>query len=520
MVAYGKKMLFVLVLSLMAVLIGFSVMGQQYGGTLRYATIGEPPHLDLMVVTSDLSSTIGQHIFETLFTFDETYSPIPLLVDTYEKSVDGSEVTFHLRQGVLFHNGEEMDSGDVVASLERWGEYGIRGPIMYKHVLDTVAVDKYTVKLTFDAPFGPMESLLAFNNGGPCIIPEEIAEAARVEPIQPEQYIGTGPYEFSEWIPGRYIRLVRFEDYKSPEGDSTGYGGTRHAYLDEIRFIPVSEAGTRVAGLPAGDYDYAEQIPADLYSSLVADPSVTTYLLKPPMFPMLFRNTKEGLMSNDLMLQAVLAALDMGPILQAAFGDLAAVNGSVFPEGTAWYTNAGTERYSQADPQKAQELLAQAGYNKEPIRYLVTTSYEYMYAMSMVITDQLRQAGLNIQMRVYDWATLVQYRGQPSEWDLFMTSHGPVPDPSLVTPMSTTYPGWWDTPEKNALVGAFNSSTNFDDRYAIWEQIQTLQYEEGSWIKIGDAFSLNIAANQRVEGLDDPHQPALLWPYFWNIWLK
>ncbi len=520
MVAYGKKTLFVLILSLMAALIGFSVVGQQYGGTLRYATIGEPPHLDLMVVTSDLSSTIGQHIFETLFTFDETYSPIPLLVDTYEKSADGTEALFHLRKGVLFHNGEEMDSGDVVASLERWGEYGIRGPIMYKHVLDTVAVDKYTVKLVFDAPFGPMESLLAFNNGGPCIIPEEIAKSAGAEPIKPEQYIGTGPYKFEEWFPGRYIRLVRFEDYKSPEGNSTGYGGTRHAYLDEIDFIPVSESGTRMSGLQAGDYDYAEQIPADLYSSLLADQSVTTYLLKPPMFPMLFRNTKEGIMSNNLMLQAVLAALDMKPILQAAFGDLYAVNGSVFPEGTAWYTDAGTEFYSQADPKKAQDLLVQAGYNKEPIRYLVTTSYEYMYAMSMVIVDQLRQAGLNIQMRVYDWATLVQYRAQPSEWDLFMTSHGPVPDPSLVTPMSTTYPGWWDTPEKNDLVAAFNSSTNFDDRYKIWEQIQALQYEESSWIKIGDAFSLNISANQRVGGLDDPHQPPLLWPYFWNVWLK
>ena len=509
-----------IVLSLMVVLTGLSVVGQQYGGTLRYATIGEPPHLDLMVVTSDLSSTIGQHIFETLFTFDETYSPIPLLVDTYEKNADGTAVTFHLRQGVLFHNGEEMDSSDVVASLERWGEYGTRGAIMYKHVVDTVAVDKYTVKLVFDEPFGPMESLLAFNNGGPCIIPKEIAECAGIEPITPEQYIGTGPYEFSEWVSGRYIRLVRFEDYKSPEGDPTGYGGARHAYLDAIDFIPVSEAGTRVAGLQAGDYDYAEQIPADLYSSLVADSNVTTYLLKPPLFPMLFRNTQEGIMSNDLMLQAVLAALDMEPILLAAFGDLAAVNGSVFPEGTAWYTDAGTESYSQADIEKAQELLAQAGYNKEPIRYLVTTSYEQMYAMSMVISDQLRRAGFNIQMRVYDWATLTQYRGQSDEWELFMTWHGPVPDPSLIAPMSTTYPGWWDTPEKNALVEAFNSSTSFNDRYAIWEEIQTLQYEEGSWIKLGDAFSLNIAANQQVEGLDDPQQPPLLWPYFWNIWLK
>jgi len=520
MVAYKKKTLFVVVLSLIVALVGFSAVGQQYGGTLRVATIGEPPHLDLMVVTSDLSSMIGQHVFETLFTFDETYSPVPFLITSYEKNDSGTEVTFYLRQGVLFHNGEEMNSGDVVASLKRWGAYGSRGPIMYQHVLDTVAVDKYTVKLVFDSSFGPMESLLAFNNGGPCIIPQEIAAAAGVEPISPEQYIGTGPYKFVEWIPGRYIRLVRFEDYASLDSDPTGYAGARNAYLDEIHFIPVSEAGTRVAGIQANDYDYAQQIPADLYTSLVNNPNIGTYLLKPPLFTMLFRNTQEGIMSNDLMLQAVLAALDMEPILQAGFGDLTDANGSVFPEGTAWYTDSGMERYSQADPQKAQELLAQIGYDKEPIRYLVTTSYEQMYAMSMVITDQLRRVGFNIQMRVYDWATLTQYRGKPNEWDLFMTWHGPVPDPSLVAPMSPTYPGWWDTPEKNALVSAFNASTNFDDRYKIWEDIQALQYKEGSWIKLGDAFSLNISANQRIDGLDDPHQPPLLWPYFWNVSLK
>jgi len=253
---------------------------------------------------------------------------------------------------------------------------------------------------------------------------------------------------------------------------------------------------------------------------LVADPSVSTYLLTPPMFPMLFRNTKEGVMADDLMLQAVLAALDIEPILQTAFGELYAVNGSVFPEGNAWYTDAGTELYSQADPGKAMDLLERANYDGQPIRYLVTTSYEYMYNIGMVVTQQLRNAGMNVQMRVYDWATLVQYRGQPGEWDLFITSHGPVPDPSLVTPMSTAYPGWWDTPEKNALVAAFNSSTDFDERYAIWEDIQALQYEEGSWIKLGDAFNLNIAAAERLAGLDDPTQPPLLWPYFWNVWLK
>lgn len=351
------------------------------------------------------------------------------------------------------------------------------------------------------------------------IIPKEIAEAAGGKPLTPDQYIGTGPYKFAEWIPGKYIRLVRFEGYKPREEPPTGYGGARHAYLDEILFIPVPEAGTRLAGVQAGDFDYAEMIPADFYSVVKANPALNTYLLVPPSFALLFRNTKQGIMANNLMFQAVLAALDMEPILKAAFGDLFELNGSIFPKGTIWYTPAGTERYNQANPAKAKALLEEAGYTGEPIRFLTNTSYEYMYQYSLVIADQLRRVGMNIDLRVYDWATMLKYRAEPGEWDLFVTSHGPIPDPVLFTALSSTYPGWWDTPRKNELLNKFITTVGFEERYAIWEELQTLLYEEGSCIKLGDFYTLNISS-KRVGGLDDPNQPPLLWPYFWNAWLK
>lgn len=505
-------------------LVGLMVLGgvaeePQQGGILRIATIGEPPTLDLMVVTSDLASSIGQHVFETLFTFDENYAPIPLLVDTYERSEDGKEVIFHLRQGVLFHNGKELTSEDVVASLERWKKYGVRAPIFFKNVTELAAVDRYTFRIVFSEPFGPMESLLAFNNGGPCIFPKEVAEIAGPEPISPDQYIGTGPYKFAEWVPDRYIRLVKFEDYQPVTADPTGYGGRRTAYMDELRFIPVPEAGTRVAGIQAGDYDYAMDVPADLYDAMVADPNIQTFLLTPPIFPLLFMNTKEGIMTNQKLRQAILAALDMDPILQAAYGPLSAVNGSIYPKGTAWYTEAGVDAYDQADPARAQELAKEAGYNGEPIRFMASTSYITHYNMALVIADQLKQAGFNIDLQIYDWATLVSRRADPKLWDMFLTHHGPVPDPSLLTPLSPTYPGWWDTPEKNALVDSFNRATDFVERYALWEQIQAMWYDYVPVVKLGDAFTLDVARIQ-VKGLDDPHHPPLLWPYFWNVWLE
>src|SRR5215212_9680219 len=78
------------------------------GGTLRVATIGEPPHLDEHQSTADIIALIGYCAYEGLFTYDEQYQAIPELVETYTVSEDGLTHTMALRQGVMFHNGEEM----------------------------------------------------------------------------------------------------------------------------------------------------------------------------------------------------------------------------------------------------------------------------------------------------------------------------------------------------------------------------------------------------------------------------
>ncbi len=91
------------------------------GGTLRYATIGEPPSLDQQVITSDLATTIAHHIFEGLYTFNAAYEPVPLLAESETLSDGGKVITITLRKNVRFHNGQPMTAADVVASLQRWG---------------------------------------------------------------------------------------------------------------------------------------------------------------------------------------------------------------------------------------------------------------------------------------------------------------------------------------------------------------------------------------------------------------
>lgn len=485
-------------------------------GMLRYATVGEPPSLDQQVVTSDLATTIAHHIFEGLYTFDGSNAPVPLRASGETVSADGKTIVISLREGVHFHNGQAMTSADVLASLKRWGEFGSRGSLLFDHVESVEATGDYEITLNLKEPFGPWQNLMAFINGGPAIYPASVMEGATKEPIAPENYIGTGPYKFGTWEANRYIELTRFEDYSAPEGDANGYGGARTSELDTLHFIPVPDVGTRVAGVRAGDYDYAESIPGDLFAELESDAGVTTILNGGPIFGLVFMNSKEGpLKENFALRRAIQAALNKTPALQVAIGPegLWRANGSFAPEGNVWYTDAGTEHFSEGNAELAKTMAAEAGYAGEPIKFMVSTNYPFHYDTAIVYTKQLAQAGFNIDLQVYDWATLIEKRAQPDQWDLFFTHHGFVPDPILISVMNDDYPGWWATPEKKALKDRFTASSDPAERQVIWAEIQALIYEQVPTMKTGDVYTYNIAS-PALQGLGEQ---TLIWPSFWNV---
>ena len=95
------------------------------GGVLRVGNLGEPPALDAHWTTASITETLTNHIYEGLYSLDSGNKPIPMLAEGVTISKDGLVYTFKLRQGVKFHNGKEMTSEDVVASLARWGKQSV-----------------------------------------------------------------------------------------------------------------------------------------------------------------------------------------------------------------------------------------------------------------------------------------------------------------------------------------------------------------------------------------------------------
>jgi peptide/nickel transport system substrate-binding protein len=486
------------------------------GGTLNYAATDDPPHLDVHVTTAGLTSNITRHIQETLYTFNSDFNTVPLLAEGETTSEDGKTVVITLRQGVMFHNGEEMMADDVVASLNRWGAHGGRGKVLYDHIESVEATGDYEVTIVFADVFGPWKNLVAFNNGGPTIFPAEIVADAGAEPISNDQIIGTGPYQFNEWRPNRYIEVVRFDDYSQPPGEADGYAGPKEINFDAIRFIAVPDVGTRVSGVQAGDYDYAESIPGDLFAELDADPAIKTVRERTPQLPLIFFNSSGGILqSNYKLRQAIMAAVKPDDALRIAVGpeELWDAQGAIYTEGTTWYTDAGIENFPSGDVAKAKQLAEEAGYNGEPIRFMISSSYPLHHDTGVVFAQQMENAGFNIELLVTDWPTVLERRSNPELWDMFETTHGAMPDPILYTFLNDNYPGWWVSPEKEALEASFTGTTDQEERKQIWAEIQALMYEQVPVIKPGDVFQFDIAS-AALKGQGDTRK--VFSPVFWN----
>ena len=115
------------------------------GGVLKAAMIGEPPSLDLHWTTAVITQQITWHVYETLFTYDRNFAPIPMLAESYTVSDGGRRYTITLRKGIKFHSGKEMTPADVVASLNRWGKVSTPGKPLWKNVEAVEAKDPLTV---------------------------------------------------------------------------------------------------------------------------------------------------------------------------------------------------------------------------------------------------------------------------------------------------------------------------------------------------------------------------------------
>ena len=485
------------------------------GGVLKIATIGDPPTVDIHQTTAVIAEQVTQEVYETLFALDANWAPQPLLATGAAWSNNNLTLTIPLRQDVLFHNGTQLSAADVVVSLQRWMRLSALGQTIGPKVKQLTARDTHTVVVDLVQPVGSLVAALANPNNMPAIMPKKIIDQYGDKPITAP--VGTGPYKFQEWKPDAHIRVTRFDGYRPLDTPASGYAGRRNAYVDEIQFIPVPESNTRIAGLQTGQYDFAIQLPEDQYPQIKANANLVPLIVKPYSWATFVFNKKKGLFINQKARMAFLKALDLKPIMQAAFGpqEFWSIASPTIAYGAFADDKTGANVYNHQDAAGAKSLLSESGYDGKPFLFMVTKDYDFMYSSALVAKGQLEAAGFKVNLQVVDWATLVQRRNNPDLYDVFTTGFVFSPaDPTAQNVfVSAKWPGWWEDAKKEAALRQFTQNVAMDKRKAAWSQIQDIFYQDVPVIKLGDYYLLNVR-QQRVQGF--VNTPNL---FLWNVWL-
>ncbi len=332
------------------------------GGTLTFLVQPEPPTLASYISTSGPIGLVMPKVYEGLFDYDNDGELVPILAESYDMSADGKTVTFYLRKGVRWHDGEPFTSADVKFTImEVLKKVHPRGPNSFKEVSSIKTPNAHTVIFNLDNP-APymMRSFSAYESP---MVPKHLLEGQDVKsaPLA-NKPVGTGPFKFIEWKKGQYIRLDKNEDYWEK--------GLPH--LDRIvgRFIP--DASTRTAALENGEVMYAAYNAVPNIDAVRLkkrdDIDVTTdgYSMINPMALIEF-NTKEGAFVDPAVRRAISMAVDRRFMIDTIFfGYGKPATSALSSNFKATNLHAEMPNYPEkSDISTANAILDKAGFKKD-----------------------------------------------------------------------------------------------------------------------------------------------------------
>jgi len=357
--------------------------------------------LDPYDANDTLSQAVAKSFYQGLFGLDKDMRLVNVLAQGYRVSADGLVYTIALRQGVKFHDGTDFNAAAVKANLDRASnpDHSLKRYNLYKNIEKTEVVDPATVKITLKQPFSAFINILA-HPATVMISPAALEKYGAEIGFHP---VGTGPYELVNWNQTDFVKVKKFP----------GYWQQGLPKLDSITWRPVVDNNTRAAMLQTGEAQFAFPIPYEQAEvlkrndklELVASPSIMQRYIS--------MNVTQKPFDNPKVREAINYAINRPALVKVAFAGFATPATGIVPPTIA---------YAQAyqpwpyDPQKARDLLKEAGY---PHGFSTTlwSSHNHSTAQKVLqfTQQQLALVGVKVQVTAMDAgqrAAEVEAKGQ------------------------------------------------------------------------------------------------------------
>ena len=487
------------------------VLAQKRGGDVVIAMTQAPPSLDPHATSAQVARNVNLHVFETLYARDENARPVPDLATGVNVSADGITYVFALRQNVKFHNGRDMTSADVVASLERYRKAGASPALVA--AIDTVAAtgpNQVTIKLK------SVQTTFLGNISSPrapiAIMPAEEAakEMGKASPI------GTGPFKFVEYKPDSHVKLARFEEYKPNPAykERDGFAGAKIAYVDSVTFRFMPEAGARDAALATGQVTLNETADGPTAKRLSGNPNFQVIKVLPFAAQILKFNMAQGPGADLNFRRAVQQGLDAEEIMAVAYPDIYKMDQSWVYGGSAYHTD---RKLLKQDLAGAKATLAKSSYKGEKLVFIIDNIRPNVDAAT-VFQQQMAQMGVAVELKVADWPTTSGIGLKSDEgWNFWTHGFGIEPYEGPVSAMSHWVKGQGQRkadPAIDAMFDKMNTEMNLDAQKKLFADFESRMADQAIAVNLGN-YGLFQIASSKLKNFK-----AYRIPRMWGVWLE
>ncbi|MFH1485671.1 MAG: ABC transporter substrate-binding protein, partial [Chloroflexota bacterium] len=463
----------------------------KYGGILNRNIRSETPHFDLHTSSSGIYLYPISPAYSGLVQYDPSNpgKVVPDLAEKWSVSSNGLEYTFVLRQGVQWHDGSPLTTGDVLLSLQRLRKHAHTGPGLVP-VKNVLAPDDSTVKIVLNYLASSLVNYLALSWSA--IMPKHIIDK---KGNMKNDIVGTGAFRFKRFERGSFIELD-----KNP-----GFFIPKRPYLDGIRTYFIPNEDTAIAALKTGRIDMTITGITDSGAMRIRETfkGGTAAQFKGGQWRAVYLPVDKSPWTDIRIRRAVHLAVDRQAAIKVLMGGMAEL-GSQVPEALGGIPVAelvkrpGYRQPKDADIAEAKRLLAEAGYAsglRTSMLYRKGSEYE---SQAVFMADQLRKLDIEIALKTVDDATFYDIRDKRT-YETF--SHR--------RPMSVNEPD--DIFMKEYKTGANDNWSNLSDPEL--DRLIDLQSREQDPEK---RKTVVRQANERIEELATTIM--LCWAGYWRTW--
>src|SRR5438105_3493238 len=451
-----------------------------YGGPVTFALGNDVSSLDPMRSGLFVDRNIRYAMYDSLVRVDPQGNILPWLAEKWETSTDGETVTFHLRQGVKYHDGTAFDSDSVKWNIDRYTQ--TKGSLRTADLgsVDNVqVVDPSTVKSNRKSAFAPLLGALVDRAG--MMVSKKVVDAAGADFTLKPFKAGTGPFVLTEAVKNDHYTLE-----KNPDWWGKDASGNKLPYLDKLIVRPITDADVRLTNLRTGQIQIMNQINGKDVAPVKADSTLSYQQVGSFSWNSMVPNEASGFIFSDhRLVKAVAMAIDRDEILQrgSANGIGLVGWGPISPAHFAY--DAGFQPWPKADPEGAKKLIADSGKGPLKFELLVPSGDAGTLQNAQLIQSELAKADITVDLKTQTLNEIVTIQQQHKH-------------------LGMTFVGWSGRldPDGNTYDFVVTNSPNNDSSYSN-PQVDTLMKQERAESDPAKRKTILLQA-QQIYTVDDP----------------